>query len=236
MTWTPLTISAPSSNAAALAAGLTLLSVDPWTHGVAAGDGSHTNLSFPNAVQALVEKLTGLNGGGLAIAVAAANADGLSSELTTLSSAFPLPNLERLARRAGKMAALELSKFNLVPPMTPAAAMAINALPPIRALQRADLIKSAYDNAESFKSSNANDNLTAFQSERAAHAAAVSTVQAEAAAGLSGGTGWRFYAANNVASNIANGFPGHDYTMTAIMLFVGQPSDLAILTEIFPPP
>jgi hypothetical protein len=236
MTWTPLAISTPSSNAAAAAAGLTLIAVDPWTHGVAAGDGSNTNLSFPNAVQAVVDKLTGISGAGLAIAVAAASAGGLAAELNTLAASFPLPNLERLARRAGKMAALELSKFNLVPPMRQPSGLSINAMPPIRALQRADLIKAAYDNAESFKSSNPNDNMTAFQSERAAHTAAVSTVQSEAASGLSGGTGWRFYAANNVASNIASGFPGHEYTMTAIMLFVGEAADLALLTEIFPPP
>lgn len=235
MTWTPLTIQHPPSNSVALGSNLTLLKVDPWTHGISSGDGNNTNLSFPNAVAALVDKLTGVSGAGLAIAVAAASHGGLAAQLNGLASAFPLPNLERLARRASKMAALELSKFDLVNPVAQAAGVAINALPPIRALQRADLIKAAYDNAEAFKSSNPNTNLTAFQSERAAHAAAVATVQAEAAAGLTGGIGWRFYAANNVASSIRNGHPGHEYPLTAIMLFVGPADDLSILTEIFPP-
>lgn len=236
MTWSPITLAAPISNSAGLGNGLTLLAVDPWTHGVSAGDGSNTNLSFPNAVDAIVTQLTGITGAGMAIAVAASSHTGLASELSNLASAFPMPNLERLARRAAKMAVLELSKYNLVPTMAQAAGMAINALPPIRALQRADLIKAAYDAAEAFKSTNANSNLTAFAGERAAHAAAVATIQAEAAAGLTGGTGWRFYAANNVASNIKVGHPGHEYPFTAIMLFVGQAADLSILTEIFPAP
>lgn len=235
MTWTPLTINPPASSSAALSAELRVLSVDPWTHGVSDGDGSNTNLSFPNAVNVLVDQLTGISGAGLAIAVSAASHSDLALKLNTLGSAFPLPNLARLARRAGKMADLHLSKFNLVPSVRNSASVAVNALPPIRALQRADLIKDAVDSAENFKSSNPLNNLTAFDGERTAHQTAVSTIQAEAKSGLTGGSGWRFYAANNIASSIVFGHPGHEYPLTAIMLFIGTPADLAILTEIFPP-
>lgn len=234
MSWSPLTITHPTSNSAALGAGLTLLSVDPWTHGVSNGDGSNTNLSFPNAVNALVDQLTGISGAGLAIAVAAGNHNDLASQLNTLSAAFPLHNMARLARRAGKMADLHLSKFNLVPSVRDSASVAVNALPRIRALQRAELIKNAFDNAQTFKSSNPLSNLNSFETQRTAHETALATIQADAATGLTGGTGWRFYAANNIASSIVLGHPGHEYPLTAIMLFIGTPTDLAILTEIFP--
>lgn len=234
--WTPLTVNAPTANSAALGAALTLITVDPWTHGVASGDGSVTQLSFPNAVDAVVKKLTGVSGAALAIAVAAASAAALADDLDALKTAFPLPTLDRLARRAAKMVDLELSKLNLVPHMPQIGGVSIDALPAIRALKRADLIKAAYDAAESFKNTAANSNLTAFATERAAHAAAVATVQAEAAAGLTGGVGWRFYAASNVASALKNGMPGHDKSMTAILLFAGPAADVSILTEIFPPP
>lgn len=233
MAWSPLAIQPPTSNSAALSGNLTMLTVDPWTHGIAAGDGSNTNLSFPNAVEALVKKLTGLSGAGLAIAVAASSPAGLAAELNTLSGAFPMPNLERLARRAAKMAALELSKYVLATPMGEALSVGINALPPIRALQRSDLIQAAVEAAEAFKSTNANSNLTAFASEVAAFADIVADIQSEATAGLTGGTGWRFYAANNVASSIQTGHPGHEYPFTSIMLFLGSAGDLGILNEIF---
>lgn len=236
MSWSPLTLAAPTSNSAALTAGLTLLTVDPWTHGVAAGDGSNTHLSFPNAAATLAAKLTGITGAGLAIGLSSSSPSGLATELNNFAAAFPMPNLERIARRAVKMAALEASKYFLKPAAAQAAAVAINALPSLRALQRADVIKAAFDAAEAFKSSSANTNLTDFAGERAAHAAMVATIQADAGAGLTGGNGWRFYAPNNIASAILTGHPGHDHTYTSIMLFVGSVADVSILTEIFPPP
>lgn len=234
--WSPLTLAPPSSNSSALGAGLTVLAVDPWTPGIASGIGSQTNLSFPNAVSALVDQLTGLNGAGLAIAHAATSAAGLAAELETFANAFPMPNFERLARRAAKMAELQATKMNLVPPMRPSLGLSIDSMPAIRALKRADLIKAAFDAAESFKTSNANSNLTTFAGTVSSYAGTMATLQAEAAAGLTGGNGWRFYAANNVASALKNGHPGHDKAYTSIMLFLGSVADLAILTEIFPPP
>ncbi len=234
--WTTLTINAPTANAAALGNALTLITVDPWTHGVASGQGANTQLSFPNAVDAVIERLTGVSGAVLAIAVAASSAAALADDLSALATAFPLPTLDRLARRALKMVDLELTKLNLVPHMPQLGGLSIDALPPIRQLKRADLIKAAFDAAETFKSTSANSNLTTFAGERAAHAAMVSTIQAEAASGLTGGVGWRFYAASNAASALKNGMPGHDKSMTAMLLFAGPAADLTILTQIFPPP
>jgi hypothetical protein len=232
--WMPLTISAPAMNLANLDADVTLLSVDPWTHGVSSGIGSHTQLSFPNAVAALVEQLTGLTGAGFGIGIGAESHEGLAAQLTTLAAAFPLPNFVRLARRATSMAGLENSKFNLVPPQRTRNTIDLSAIPTLRAIKRADLIKAAYDDAEAFKSSSPSGNLTAFAGERAAHAAMAASVQDDAKAGLSGGNGWRFYATDNLAWKLQLGHPGHDLPLTAIMLFVGPEADLQILKEIFP--
>lgn len=234
MSWTALSVNAPTSNAASASAALSVLSVDPWTHGVSDGVGSNTVLSFPNAVQALIKQSAGHNGAALGIAVSAASMVDFVSQLNLLNSAFPLPSLQRLARRAAQMATLETTKMNLVPHQQHGGGMQLNALPSIRALQRADLIKAASDNAIAFKSSSTSSNVSGFQAAKTSHAAMVSAVQAGAAAGLTGGNGFRFYAANNVASALAVGHPGHEYTLTAIQLFLGSPADLALLTEILP--
>jgi hypothetical protein len=234
VTWAPLTIAAPALNAAALNAELALIAVDPWTHGVASGIGGRTALSFPNAAKAVAERLTGIAGAGFALAVAAVSHSDLAAQCAALAGAFPLPDLARLARRAQAMAELETSKYTLVPPQSAPRRVAVNALPAVRALQRADRIKAAFDAAGDFKASDPLDNLTAFAAEAAAQADLAAAVQDEAKAGLAGGAGWRFHADDNLASRIVTGHPGHDKTLTAIFLFVGPADDLQIFREIFP--
>lgn len=229
MTWTPLTLSAPTSSAASAASALSVIAVDPWTHGSSEGG----VLSFPNAVDAVIAKAAGHNGAALGIAVTAASMGDFVGQLTSLGNAFPMPSLSRLARRAAQMATLEISKMQLVPHQQHGSGLPINALPAVRGLQRADMIKAASDAAESFKTSSTAGNVTAFQSAKTAHAAMVAGVQAAASSGLTGGTGFRFYAANNVASALRLNHPGHEYTLTAIQLFLGSPTDLALLAEIF---
>lgn len=232
MSWSALSLAPPSSSSLAAGAALSVIAVDPWTHGINDGGGSNTYLSFPNAVEAVIAKAAGHNGAALGIAVTAASMTDFVGQLTALGSAFPLPSLSRLARRAAQMAALEISKMLLVPHQLHGGGLPLNAIPAIRAVQRADLIKQASDAAEAFKTSDANDNLTAFSSDKAAHAAFVSGVQAAASSGLSGGTGFRFYAPNNIASALRVGHPGHEFTLTAIQLFLGSAADLALLAEI----
>lgn len=211
---------------------MSVIAVDPWTHGINDGSGSNTYLSFPNAVEAVIQKAAGHDGAGLGIAVTAASVSDFVGQLTALGAAFPLPSLSRLARRAAAMATLEISKMQLVPHQLHGGGLPLNAIPAIRAIQRADLIQQASDAAESFKTSDANSNLSAFAADKAAHAAMVAGVQAAASAGLTGGTGFRFYAANNIASALKIGHPGHEYTLTAIQLFLGSAADLALLAEI----
>jgi len=232
MTWSSLSLSPPISSASSVNAALSVISVDPWTHGIRDGNGSNTYLSFPNAIDAVIKKAAGHDGAALGIAVTAASMADFVGQLTTLGSSFPMPSLSRLARRATQMATLEVSKMQLVPHQQHGSGLPLNAMPAIRAIQRADLIKQASDAAEAFKTSDANSNLSSFSADKAAHAAMVSGVQAAASAGLTGGTGFRFYAANNIASALRIGHPGHEFTLTAIQLFLGSVEDLSLLAEI----
>lgn len=239
MAWTPLRIAAPAAGAASSAsAGVRLISVDPWTHGIVDLTGHNTYLSFPNAINAIVEQIGTGAPAALGIAVTAANLANLAANITQLGTAFPLPNMQRLARRATALQAMESSKFNLVPYGHAESSVNMSSLPSVRALRRADLLKASSDNATAFLTSNPTANIATLQSDKTAHAATVSVAQAAAGAGLTGTpTGcWRFYAEGNIASSLLAGSPGHEYTLTAIMLFMGSITDLALLKTIFPPP
>lgn len=206
-----------------------MVAVDPWTHGV--GDGGV--LSFPNAVAAVVQRLNGYNGAALGIAVSASSMADFVGQLSGLNAAFPLPSLGRLARRAGQMATLDVTRMVLAPHQAHGGGVPVNALPAIRALQRADLIKAASDEAVAFAGSSSSANVAAFTAAKAAHDSFVAGVQAAAGAGLTGGSGFRFYAASNIASALLVGHPGHEFSLTAIHLFLGSTADLALMTEVF---
>lgn len=226
MSWSALSLHAPVSSSLSATGALSVISVDPWTSGV------NQSLSFPNAVDALISQAADHTGAGLAIAVASTNLTDFAGQLTALGSAFPMPSLSRLARRAAQLAELELTKMVLVPPGRFGSSLNLNALPSIRAIQRADLIKQAADDALAYATSDPIDNLTAFTADASTYADFVAGVQAAAAFGLTGGTGYRFYAGNNVASALKIGHPGHEMTLTAIQLFLGSAEDLALLAEI----
>jgi hypothetical protein len=239
MLWTPLRIVAPAAGSSSNASsGVRLIAVDPWTHGIVDLTGHNTYLSFPNAINAIVEQIGMGAPAALGIAVTATNLASLSANITQLGAAFPLPNMQRLARRATALQALESSKFNLVPYGHAESSVNMSSLPSVRALRRADLLKSASDNATAFLSSNPATNISSLQSDKTAHAATVAGAQAAAGAGLTGTPAgcWRFYAEGNIASSLLAGSPGHEYTLTAIMLFMGSIADLALLKTIFPYP
>ncbi len=76
MSWTTLTITAPTGNAAAISSqsggSIQKRIVHPWLHGVGEGSGHYRYLSFPNAVKALAQTMTNEQAA-LGIAIAAAN-------------------------------------------------------------------------------------------------------------------------------------------------------------------
>lgn len=240
MAWTPLRLASPLPGSASNAsAAVRLISVDPWTHGQHTDlDGSNTYLSFPNAVSAVADQIGQGSEAALGIAVTAASLSDMASNLVALGGAFPLPNLQRLARRAAALADLETTKFDLVPYGTAESSVNMSSLPSVKALRRADLLKTASDAATAFLTSDPTTALVNLVSDKAAHATMVSGAQAAASAGLAGSPQgcYRFYAEGDIASSLLNGHPGHEFTLTSIMLFMGPIADLAFLKTVLREP
>ncbi|MEQ1636724.1 MAG: hypothetical protein ABL903_08520 [Methylococcales bacterium] len=239
--WTPLRLAAPPLGSAASAnAAVRMVSVDPWSHGkkVDLVD-PHTYLSFPNAVSAVVDEIgQGAAQAALGIAVTAASLSDMANNLAAVAGAFPLPNLQRLARRATALVDLDMTKFDLVPYGTAESTVNMSSLPSVKALRRADLLAAASDAATAFLGSDPTSALAALVSDKAAHASMVAGAQAAAGAGLTGTPlgCYRFYAEGDIASALLNGHPGHEYTLTSIMLFMGSIADLAVLQTIITTP
>jgi len=226
MSWSTLSINAPVSNAALITDALTVHTVSPWIDGN--GLGINARLSFPNAAAAIAG-LVDASSPALAIAITAANYADFANQCSQLSTPFPFAEIEKWQRRAAALAELEKSKLDLIQQQAQVGGSAVNAFPAIKTVQVADLNKQAFDDAESFKTSVPLTNLTNFAIDKAAHDVLVAGAQASAKAGLSGGAGWRFYAASDVDNALQSGTPGHEYTITAIILFQG---DVSLLTEI----
>jgi hypothetical protein len=237
--WTPLRLAPPTPGSAATAnANVRMIAVDPWTYGVKELSGQNTYLSFPNAVSAVVEQIGQGSQAALGIAVTAANLSDMAGNLGALSGAFPLPNLQRLARRATALLDLETSKFNLVPYGHAEQNVNMSALPTVKALRRADLLKAAQVAATAFSSTGLAGKLAALQSEKTAQTTAVNGAQGQAAASLTGSPPgcFRFYAEGDIASALLQGHPGHEFTLTTLMLFMGDIADLALLKSIIREP
>lgn len=237
MTWTPLSINPPLGDAAAIdsqsGGSLQKRLVHPWLHGVGEGSGHYRYLSFPNAAQALAQTLT-TGQAALGIAIAASNLTDFASDIATLNNVFPLREFAALGRKAAALVNLETTKFDL-----PAAAGAIaqqamdlSGLDAVADLRKAAILQQAQAEAAVFEQSSAITNLDNYQTTKTAAAAAVAAALTEAKAKLSGGAGWRFYAEGDLANAIVQNTPDHRYTLTAIMLFTGSVSDLALLKEM----
>jgi hypothetical protein len=237
MAWTPLTINPPLGDAAAIdsqsGGSLQKRLVHPWLHGVGEGSGHYRYLSFPNAAQALAQTLT-TEQAALGIAIAASNLSDFASDIDTLNAVFPVRELAALGRKAAALVNLETDKFNL--PAAPGAiaqqAMDLTGLGAVADLRKAALMEQAQAEATAFDSSGPLANLDLYQVQKTAAAAAVAAALATAKATLSGGAGWRFYAESDIANALLLDTPDHRYTLTAIMLFTGTPSELALLKEM----
>jgi hypothetical protein len=237
MSWTPLSINPPLGNAAAIdsqsGGSVQKRLVHPWLHGVGEGSGHYRYLSFPNAVNALSKTLT-TEQAALGIAIAAANLSDFAGDIATLNAVFPVREFTALGRKAAALVNLETTKFDL--PVTPGAiaqqAMDLTGLGAVADLRNAAILQQAQAEATAFEQSGPLANLDAYQTQKTAAAAAVAAALAAAKANLSGGAGWRFYAESDIANALMQNAPDHKYTLTAIMLFTGAPSELALLKEM----
>jgi len=237
MTWSPLSITAPLGNAAALdsQSGGSIIKrlVHPWLHGVGEGSGHYRYLSFPNAASALA-KTIGNEPAALGIAIAASNLTDFASDIAAFNAVFPVREFAALGRKAAALVDLETTKFNL-PEAAEAIAqqtMDLSGLGAVADLRKAALMEQAQAEATAFASTSPLANLDLYQVQKTAADAAIAAALAAAKAQLSGGAGWRFYADADIANALLQNTPDHRYTLTAIMLFTGSVADLALLQEI----
>lgn len=234
MSWTQLSIQSPAGDFANSGQLLEIITLDPWTSWVADGDDNFATLSFTNAVDAAIAKIGGSDKAVFAIALCANSVAGLTSEVAILSAAFPMPYFQRIERMAKSVDGLKESRMVLAKPSSQNKNFNIGALQKVQGIQKADLIQQAKSRADNHQLTNPVENLDDFVAEKSSHNTAVSNARTNAVTGLSGGTGWRFYAESNISEAIKSGHPSHEMAYTAMMLFMGSPAQLSFLTDIFP--
>ncbi len=238
MAWSSLSINAPAGNADSILSSsdnlLATTVVHPWVEGAGEGNGHYKYLRFPNAVKKLVEENEFNTEAVLAIAVTAASYTDFKTQLSTLNAVFPVKDLQLIERRAAEMVTIEHSKWqlnfthnNIITTQRNSSALAV-----LKQLHAAADVDVAINEAQTFKNSNPAANLTAFAARKQTYDTTAASTLANIKTGLSGGAGWRFYAQFDIKNALQTGHPGHDYTLTAIVLFAGSASDLALLNEM----
>lgn len=229
MTWAAITLTDPVADAATLSQRLTVVSVTPWTHGAREGFGHHTWLAFPNAVEALSARL-GAPAAVFAVAVSARSYDALAGQIGQLYAVLPLWQLRQWQRHAENLVSLEADKMLLVDPVPVSGGADIRSMPTVAALHEKAVAQAAKADAAALASADPLAELNTFEAAKLAHDAVVDAVLPP----LSGGAGWRFYAEADIEAALRSGHPGSDHTITAILAFMGQPSELAYLAEMMP--
>jgi hypothetical protein len=224
MSWSPLSLSSPTSSALALSESLTVFTVSPWTHGAKEGNGNHTWLSFPNAVDAVIDKVDASKAV-FAIAISAANMTDFAQQAAILNTAFPFKEFEKWQRHAEVLITLESDKFDLVDTEKSQQTITTNAVPSIAKLSKCAISAAALNEANALADSDPLANLNAFESRKPSLPAAPI---------LSGGAGWRFYAETDIKNTLLINQLSHAYTITAMVVFSGSPSELAYLRELMP--
>lgn len=233
MTWAQVNLATPASDASSLNLAITVETITPWTHGAKEGAGSHTWLSFPNAVAALVKRIQANQAQAVfVLGLTAANYKDLASQCQAMAAAFPLKQIEQWQRHAETLINLEQEKRNLVAAVNSTAGLQLNAVPTAKARMEKALAQQAKSDAAALAGADPLSELASFETAKTAFDADTDA----ALPNLSGGAGWRFYADSDISTKIQTGHPGHQYTYTVLLAFMGSAADLAYLTELMPEP
>jgi hypothetical protein len=224
MTWSPLSLSTPASSAPALSESVSFFTVSPWSHGIKEGNGNHTWLSFPNAVDAVAARVD-ISKAVFTIAITAASMTDFAQQALALNAAFPFKEFEKWQRHAQALITLESDKFDLVDIVESQQTIATNAIPSISELSKYAISTAALNEANVLAGSDPLANLNAFESRKPALPAAPI---------LSNGAGWRFYAETDIKNAMRVNQRDHAYTITAMVVFSGSSAELAFLRELMP--
>ena len=231
MAWSALSLADPVSDASALSQNLSVLTVSPWTHGIKEGQGNHTWLSFPNAIDAVIAGLDVPVGHAVfAVAVAAASFKDLAGQIGQLSSVLPLKQLSQWQRHAQTLVTLEVDKMDLVDAVAESGGAPLNAIATVKTQMEKAISQDALAESSALAGADPLANLSSFEAAKVAHDVGVNGDLPA----LSGGAGLRLYADADIATALRTGGLGGEYTMTAMVVWIGTPADLAYLVEMMP--
>lgn len=227
--WAPVQLNTPAGNVPAGDLSMALFS--PWTPGAREGSGIYTWLSFPAAVAALLKKLPEHPGRALfVLAVSAASYQDLAQQCAALHAVFPLKQLSSWQQQAARLVTLETDKRDLVANVPSHASAGLQAVPTVQARLKKQLSQQAKAQADSLSGFDPLAGLNALESAKAAFDAGVNASLPP----LAGGTGWRFYAADDIAAELIKGHPDQRQTLTVMIAWFGAPAALSYLVDMLP--
>lgn len=231
MSWSPISLVNPAPVVELFDLNLARFTIAPWSYGVAEGQGLQTWLSFPDAVDAVSKKLALVPSSAVfVIAITASNYQDFANQCATMAAVFPFPELTLWQRRANSLVNLAVDKYQLVNEQTTNRLSGLNSFPAVREAAAFDLKAASITAAADYSGADALASLNDFQVRKLAYDAAAITPLPP----LSGGTGWRFYAASDGANGIKSGHPGAENTLTAMLVLTGTPEDLVFINELMP--
>jgi len=230
MSWANLTLATPSSSAFNVNHKLLTFAVSPWVFEHNEKQGAVTLLSFPAAIDAVINQLPVLSGGAcFALAVSASNLRDFAKACAHLSASFPLQQLDQWQRRAEQLEQLESNKMNLMTHEPVQRSHFIHSVPTVARFHKKALSQQALSDAAALASADPLTHLNSFEIAKTAFDANVAIDEQ-----VSGGSGFRFYSEGNIASDLRVGHPTATQSLTAILAFAGTPNDLSFLTELMP--
>jgi len=233
--------------AALLDVNVRCLVVHPWQQGIGQGQGVRRYLSAPNAVEAMVRKLgdTGdanlptENQDAIALLLPAAQLSDFTQMLEAFNAVFPLPELQRVQRRAAQLERLDAEKLNT--PDTPSNTrwQPRNGLQFDSTHQVCKKMGVHVAMALGYDAENISpvDELQALITKKQN---AITGQQAEYAtltALFTGGSGKALFLPSSTAQQLATALantsgPGHEYALCVGVVFLAAPGQLTFLKEV----
>ena len=227
--WAPVQLNTPVGNVPPGNLAMELFS--PWTPGAKEGSGIYTWLSFPAAVTALLKKLPDHPDQALfVLAVSAASYQELAQQCAALHAVFPLKQLSTWQKQAARLVTLETDKRELVANVQSNTSAVLQAVETVQARLKKQLSQQAKVQADNLSGFDPLAGLNTLESAKAAFDAGVDA----ALPPLTGGTGWRFYAADDIAAELIKGHPDQRQTLTVMIAWFGAPAALSYLVDMMP--
>nr|VFK16734.1 MAG: hypothetical protein BECKLFY1418C_GA0070996_102545 [Candidatus Kentron sp. LFY] len=199
------------------------------------------SLSFPNAATAAAGKISAIQASSLdilAIAITGSRLDQWAASLATFTGVFPIPELLRVRRRAEAMLTIEKDKFTRPPPRKSPDAIGISLqhLPVLQDMNAALRARCALSRGYRMENLSAAGHIAGLLTKKQAHLDDLSQRWTNLTTALHGGAGLVRRLQGGPASAaraLTDNTPGHEYSMTALLILAGPPGGMTALFEMF---